>query len=138
MRAHPLLLVALGGATGSLVRHGVTSTTLRESIAIFLLNVVGSLALGAMAAWLQHAESPLLGVAREASGHWAALLGLGFCGGLTTFSTHMVDVAQRLDSSSWTGALLSLLGTTAVAIAAAGIGYEAVRRTVQPSAAGAR
>lgn len=131
-RTHPLALVGLGGALGSLLRHGVTSTQLEPSIAVFLLNVAGSLVLGSITAWLQHSDSPLHGNAGEAREHWAALLGLGLCGGLTTFSTHMVDVAERLDGSSSTAAMVSLLGTAVVAIVAAGGGYELTRRTVRP------
>ena len=131
-RAHPLALVGLGGASGSLARHGVVSTPLDPSVAVFILNVIGSLALGAPTAWLQHSNSPFHGTSGEARVHWLSLLGLGFCGGLTTFSTHMVDVAQRLDSSSTTSALISLLATAGVATAAAGAGYEAARRAIGP------
>ncbi len=128
-RAHPLILVGLGGALGSLVRHGVTSIQLNASVAVLVLNVAGSLALGSITAWLQHSGSPLHGNAGEARDHWAALIGLGLCGGLTTFSTHMVDVAQRLDSSSLSTALVSLVSTAVLAIAAAATGYELTKRT---------
>jgi len=133
MSVHPLALVGLGGAVGSVARHIVVSGPADPSIAVFLLNVVGSLALGSITAWLQHARSSLHGDAGEAKPHWAALLGLGLCGGLTTFSTHMVDVAQRLDSSETETALLSLFGTAAAAIAAAAVGYELTRRATQPA-----
>jgi len=129
---HPLALVGLGGAVGSVARHIVVSGPADPSIAVLLLNVVGSLALGSITAWLQHARSSLHGDAGEAKPHWAALLGLGVCGGLTTFSTYMVDVAQQLDSSGVETALLSLLGTAVAAIAAAAAGYELTRRATHP------
>ncbi len=132
-RVHPLLLVGLGGAAGSLARHGVVSTPLDPSVAVFILNVLGSLALGALTAWLQHGDTRFHGTTGGARVHLSSLLGLGFCGGLTTFSTHMVDVAQRLDSSSWASALLSLLATAGFATAAAGAGYEAARRVFGPT-----
>lgn len=127
---HPLLLVGAGGAAGSLLRHGVISLPVDPSIAVLVLNVVGSLALGSITAWLQHAASPLHGVAGRARDHWSALLGLGLCGGLTTFSTHMVDVAQRLDDASAGTAVVSLIGTAVLAVLAAAVGYESIRRAV--------
>lgn len=141
-RVQPLVLVGLGGATGSLVRHGVVSTALDPTLAVFLLNVAGSLILGALTAWLQHAGSPWHGPAGEAKRHWSSLLGLGFCGGLTTFSTHMVDVATRLDGThrinSASSALVSLFGVAGVAIAAAVLGYEGTRRRSTRTSAGER
>ncbi len=73
------LLVALGAAVGAPVRflvsraldHGWPWGTL-------VVNLSGSAALGA-----------LLGAAVE--GHWLALLGTGFCGGLTTYSAFAVQ-----------------------------------------------
>lgn len=132
------MLVGVGGALGSLVRHGMTSTQLNTSVAVLVLNVAGSFALGSITAWLHHAKSAWHGTAGEARDRWAALLGLGFCGGLTTFSTHMVDVAQRLDSSSMVSAVVSLLVTALLAVAAAAIGYELTRRTSETSTEGAR
>lgn len=128
---HPFLLIGIGGALGSLARHGVLSAATNDSATVFALNIVGSFALGALTAWLQHSRSALLGSAGEAREHWAAFLGVGLCGGLTTFSTHMVDVAQRLDASAFGEALFSLIGTAAVAIASAGVGYELVRRSAR-------
>lgn len=131
-RARRLLLVGLGGAAGSLVRHGVVSTSLNPTISVFVLNITGSLALGVLTGWLQHNHAPQLGTGDRFQSRWSSLLGFGFCGGLTTFSTHMVDVAQRLNSSSTSSAVVSLLGTTIVAVAAAAAGYQAARRSFEP------
>lgn len=132
-RVHPLVLVILGGGLGSLARHGAISIHSDPIAAVFLLNIVGSLLLGSLTAWTQHSASTLLGANGALRGHWSGLLGLGFCGGLTTFSTHMVNVAQRLDASGFGAAAIPLLSTAAMAIMAAGIGYQATRQRIGPT-----
>ncbi|MCU1691609.1 MAG: crcB 2 [Frankiales bacterium] len=72
------LLVALGGAAGAAARYGVAQA-LPGRRATLLVNVAGSLLLGL-----------LLGV----HGHAYALLGVGFCGALTTFSTYALEVLE--------------------------------------------
>ena len=73
-----LLIVALGGALGSVVRYGVASL-LNRPYAIFYINVFGSFLLGLIMAFLlKHVEE---------SKSLQLLLGVGFCGGFTTFST---------------------------------------------------
>lgn len=113
-----LLAVAVGGALGTAVRHGAMSTDWRPAIIVLAVNVVGSFVLGLL-------------VALRGGGladRWSALIGVGFCGGLTTFSTHAVDVAHRLDDQQWSSALLSVTGTTVLCVAAAATGHRLVRR----------
>jgi CrcB protein len=73
------LLVALGAAVGAPLRylagHLLDGRLHGGTLAV---NLVGSALLGA-----------LLGAAVE--GHWLALLGTGFCGGLTTYSAFAVQ-----------------------------------------------
>ncbi len=79
-----LLLVALGGGAGAVVRFlvGVWRPGRGATLAV---NVVGSALLGALAG---------------ASASVAALVGVGFCGGLTTFSTFAVEVAADVRAPS--------------------------------------
>lgn len=111
-----ILAVALGGAVGTAVRHGVATIGPHPSWTVLAVNVIGSFALG-------------LVVAIRASGltdRWTALVGIGFCGGLTTFSTHAVDLARRLDEQRWTSAFVSLAATTLLCVAAAALGHRLV------------
>lgn len=136
--ARTFALVGAGGAIGSLLRHGALSTSVDPSVMVVVLNVLGSLALGGLTAWIQHDHAaPPTGLpSRE---QWVLLLGLGACGGLTTFSTHMVDVAERLGSTPGAAAL-SLAGTALLAVSAASIGFGVLRSVLlaDPNARGNR
>jgi fluoride exporter len=96
---HPIVLLTLGGAVGTNARYwlGVfivhhsddwfdqENSHLRGPLAIFLINVTGSLLLGLFLV-------PL----RERLPHWWILLGVGFCGGYTTFSSFAVDTVELI------------------------------------------
>lgn len=112
-----LVAVAIGGAGGTAVRYAVWNLEWRPLLTLVVVNTVGSFALGLI-------------VAVRTGGladRWTALAGVGFCGGLTTFSTHAVEVAQRFDDGQWTSAFLSLAGTTTLCVAAAGLGFRLLR-----------
>jgi fluoride exporter len=87
---------------------------------VFLLNVVGSAILGAaLAEDLAHPRADVL--LRDG-------IGIGFCGGLTTFSTFAVEVVD-LSRDGRTGlAATYLVASVVVAIAAALAGAAAFRR----------
>ncbi len=116
-----LLIVGLGGATGSALRWLVTDSMGPEngSASIFIVNIAGSLLLGLLAAYPARRNSNL-----------SLLLGVGFAGGLTTFSTFAVDVAQQLDAGEVTAAAMNSLGTASLALLAAGVGYRLGRASL--------
>ncbi|WP_340538883.1 fluoride efflux transporter FluC [Nocardioides sp. GXZ039] len=112
------LLIAVAGGLGSALRYladrAVAAVLGPASWGIVLVNVTGSFALGALtglAARGALAEDPRL------------ILGLGVCGGYTTFSTAMVDVL-RLGLRDRRGAAVAcLLGTFLGAVGAAALGF---------------
>lgn len=86
-----LVLVAVGGAAGASSRHLVVGWAQRALGATptggtVLVNVVGSFVLGLVAAV----------VASGGPGWVLALVGAGWCGAFTTFSSHAVEVAAAL------------------------------------------
>ncbi len=85
--------IFLGGAAGSLLRvwlaQTVTSDTATWPWATFIVNVSGCFALGLIATHLRERppEAP----------HWHPLLGTGFCGAYTTFSTMQLELVRMID-----------------------------------------
>lgn len=84
-----LLLVGTGAALGAVVRYDTTKWVKhwRAStfpIATLLINWVGALLLGMVASRFQSTVS------------WYYILGTGFCGGFTTFSTLSVETVTLL------------------------------------------
>ena len=85
--------IFLGGAAGSLLRvwlaQTVTSGVASWPWATFIVNVSGCIALGLIATHLRERppEAP----------HWHPLLGTGFCGAYTTFSTMQLELLRMID-----------------------------------------
>ncbi|GAB1644788.1 fluoride efflux transporter CrcB [Krasilnikovia sp. MM14-A1259] len=114
-----LLLVALGAAVGAPMRYLADRAVQARHASLFpwgtfMVNVFGSLVLGLLTALpLGHA--------------WAALLGTGFCGALTTYSTFSFetmklarDGARTLAVANAVGSLLAGLGAAYVGLLVAG------------------
>ena len=109
-----LLLVALGAIPGALLRWQ-SSVQLGPWLggsagADLLVNVLGSFVLGFLAGPIPLRTGLLL------------LLGIGFCGSLTTFSSWMLDVVKLLEGGQPLGALLLVLVSLVMGLAAAGGG----------------
>ena len=103
-------LVALGAAVGAPVRYLVASRLDGEvPLGTFAVNVAGSFVLGLVSAL-------------ALDGHLLALLGTGFCGGLTTYSAFAVQT-HRLGSTSRRGAAAYAVGTLGAALAACALGF---------------
>lgn len=105
-----ILGVALAGAVGALVRHEVLArtsapATLRRARAIAAVNLVGAALVAAVA------------VAPLPRG-WTTILGLGFCGSLTTFSTWVVEavLAREAGRDARVVAAVDLLAQLAVGV----------------------
>jgi CrcB protein len=92
------LLVALGAALGAPVRH-LTGQWLGSPRGTLAVNVAGSAVLGL-----------LVGAGPSAY----ALVGVGFCGALTTFSTFAVEAAQARSWRYVVASVVLCLGAAAV------------------------
>jgi CrcB protein len=103
------LLVGLGGALGSNARYWLGHWFKAQPWAqdyfwgTFVINVSGSVLLGLVAALF-----------RDRVGAGFLLLGTGFCGGYTTFSTFSLEVVEFLQRGRWDLALL-YAGTSVLA-----------------------
>ena len=113
------LLVALGGAGGSVLRYGVGRIAVAylgpsTVMGTFVVNVTGSLALGLLIGLtLERTALPL---------HLRSLLAIGFLGGFTTFSTLSLETIRLVEAGEVLKAGLSVLGNVFLGLAAAYIG----------------
>lgn len=113
-----ILLMALAGGFGAAARFSLDGWV-KERIAsqfpwgILLINVLGSFLLGVLTGLVVDA-----GVDPD----WRLVLGTGFCGGFTTFSTAMVDTVRLVREGAWRPAAANLLGTLAACVVAAAFG----------------
>ena len=125
-RALLVVAVATGGALGTMARYELA---LAEPVrsghfpwATFTANVVGSLVLGIAVV--------VLADSRGSTRVPRAFVAVGFCGGLTTFSTWMVEsVLLTRDGDGGTAALYLVVSLLA-GVAAVALGVGATRRVV--------
>jgi CrcB protein len=97
------LLVALGASVGAPLRF-LAGRWLDRRLhwGTFAVNLVGSFVLGALVGW-------------AVDGHVFALLGTGFCGGLTTYSAFAVQAAEAEPLRRARYVAFSVLGCLAMA-----------------------
>jgi len=118
-----VVLVGLGGGLGSVLRHGVGRAVAASGVfsqapglaGTLLVNGLGSLILGGLigslaASGMSAAE---LG-ANPKQQAWLLLVGVGFCGGLTTFSSLAMELAALMERGQWFWA--SVLGVVSLVV----------------------
>jgi len=109
------LLVAVGAAAGAPARFTV-SHVLRERLAAMppvgtlSVNVVGSLVVGLL-------------VGAGVSGSTLALVGVGFCGALTTFSTLALELWDAIEDDRLAEAVALLVLSLTLGLGAAYLGF---------------
>ena len=118
MRALVVLAVALGGSIGAparlLVDRVVADRTSSDfPLGTLLVNLSGSFLLGLMTG---------LGLAEHPSPFVEALLGTGFCGAYTTFSTWSYETVRLLEEREVLAALTNTFSSLAFGLFAGGAG----------------
>jgi CrcB protein len=120
------LLVALGGALGSVARYGVSLLTAgwhhSFPVATFAVNVSGSLIIGAAAGWLGSDPHP------EFHHQARLLLAIGLCGGFTTFSSFSLETLTLLRGGQVTTALSYIALSVLLCLGATALGYALTHR----------
>ena len=120
-----ILLVALGSAAGGVARWSIGSWVQRLSggappavfpVGTLVVNATGSFVLGLLAAVLARS-----GEAGRADLAWL-LLGVGFCGGYTTFSTFSLDTVALLETRGWLVASANVVSSVAAGLVGVGAG----------------
>jgi fluoride exporter len=113
-----IVWVALAGAIGALVRFVVDSEFKRRVPAAFpwgtgFINVTGSLVIGVVAgSVIYHSGAVEL----------QAIIGTGFCGGYTTFSTASVETAALLRQERRRAAIAYAGGSLVISVVACAAG----------------
>ena len=114
------LYVALGSAAGGVARWLLGGWVQRLwggappsvfPVGTLMVNASGSFVLGVLAAVLARP-----GQAGRADLAWL-LLGVGFCGGYTTFSTFSLDTVALFESRGWVPAATNVLASVAAGVA---------------------
>lgn len=121
------LLVAIGGAIGSVARYGLGVAAGRWApnagwpVGTFAANVIGGLLMGLLVGWLAFRG----GAQQEAVRLFAAV---GVLGGFTTFSSYSLEAAQMIERRQIGLAAAYVIGSVVLAIGALFVGLMIARR----------
>lgn len=120
----PLIAAAVlvAGAVGAVLRYALSRAfPVRPGHlpgGILIVNVLGSGLAGALIGFAERAEL---------TDDLRLILVTGFCGGLTTFSTWTVETIELFDGGRWRAAILNVIVTLVLGLAAAAAAYVAAR-----------
>ncbi|AZT92256.1 MAG: fluoride efflux transporter CrcB [Brevibacterium aurantiacum] len=116
----PLIFIALAlaggiGAAARMLLDGIIKSRVSSGIpwGTITINVSGSLVLGLLTGLASSAIVPE---------SWQQIIGTGFLGGYTTFSTASFETVRLIQERRWALSLFSGLGALVIATAAAGLG----------------
>lgn len=116
------LLIAVGGAVGSMCRYAVGQIVQRAShggfpLGTLVINVLGCIIVGGLTGWLMNAQThPLVRPA----------LVVGFCGGFTTFSTFGIETVALMRGGEIAMAASYVAASLVLGIGGAAVGFAAI------------
>lgn len=128
-----LVGVALGAGAGAVCRAAVDrSVTHRVGLtrlpwATLAVNVVGSLILGVVLGWSAQMSGGATADRAESARTLELIIGIGFAGGLTTFSTFSWESWSLIRESRGRGALVYAALTIGLGLAAVALGMASGR-----------
>ncbi len=101
------LLVFLGGGLGSISRYGIGlifNERIKQSFpwATFSINIIACFILGILTAWI---------ATKSNDSQMRLLIGIGFCGGFSTFSTFSAESIALLQRGEWLNTILYIAAT---------------------------
>ena len=117
------LAIAIGGALGSVARHGVNHLvhirwlTTRFPVGTVVVNVAGCFAIGLLAGLLAADRITL-------KAHWREFVFVGLLGGFTTFSTFGLDTFLLSRTHSAGQAAINVAAQVVGGLVAVWVGYQ--------------
>jgi CrcB protein len=117
-----IALTLIAGALGAVTRFVVDALVKQRwrspfPLGTFLINVTGSLLLGVLAGLVLFQGQPSA---------WQTVVGTGFCGGYTTFSTASFETVRLVQQGRRIAALTNAVGSLVVSVAACAAGFALV------------
>ena len=117
------LLIALGGAMGSMLRHALNGLVHRVALnetfpyGILAVNIIGSAAIGVLAGLIASGRIHL-------SYETRTFLIVGLLGGFTTFSSFSLDTLTLVHTGRWPQALANVSAHFGIGLLAVTIGFR--------------
>jgi fluoride exporter len=121
------IAVAVGGAAGSLARHGVNVVVhqqwpaMRFPLATAVVNIAGCLVIGVLAGLVAAGQLPM-------RAHWRELIFVGVLGGFTTFSTFGLDTITLVRGGAGGQAIVNVVVQVACGLGGVYAGLAAGER----------
>lgn len=122
MMIRNFLVVALGGALGSVLRYIFTLAIGSRTFPwpTLTVNIIGSFLIGIILAFSIREESFLY--------NWKLFLATGLCGGFTTFSAFSLENMTLLQNGKYGLAIFYIAASVILGIAAAFAGFRMVQQ----------
>lgn len=119
-----LILVGLGGAVGSVLRHLSSTVVNRFSnttfpLGTFVVNIIGCLIIGMLVS--------AAGKYQLINNDIKLLLITGFCGGFTTFSTFSYENIQLLNTGNISSFALNIIASVVLGIVGVWLGLIIIK-----------
>ena len=121
-----ILLIAIGGAIGALLRYGISGIPQRYTDTIFPLGILGVNLLGALLIGILWGVFDKVDIASDLR----TFLFVGVLGAFTTYSTYSLDTMNLFRDGEIKMALLNIVGSNVGCIALVFIGFFAARSIV--------
>ena len=120
---HKMVWLIVGGAAGTVLRYWISQWVGSHAWGrvfpwgTFIINVSGSFVLGFAALLIRERLRP-------EHGDLYLLIGTGFCGGYTTFSTFELETWNWVQKGSWPLALVNVAGSAAAGFVGVALGWK--------------
>jgi CrcB protein len=121
-----ILLVFIGGAVGTMWRYwlsGLAAQRFGETFPFgtLVVNVVASVIIGVVSGFVLHLTDT------AAATELQQLMGVGVCGGLSTFSSFSLQTWSLMVQGRWFAVIANILISTVLCFLAVAIGWQAVQ-----------